>query len=136
MQICGLGCIIRNAKGHWIVGYNKSAHANGCLQAEIKALLEGLKTALDWGLFPLQIKTDSMEVILSIQQGNNLYANTINKCRLLMHQQKQVILQHEFRQGNKIAHQLAQMGIANARKKKRIFVDPPADVKILVEHVC
>lgn len=124
MQICGVGGVIRNTKGHWIVGYNKCTHANGCLQAEIKALLEGLKTAHEWGMFPLQIETNSTEVILLIQQGNNLYANTILKCRSLMHQQKQVILQQEFRQGNRIAHQLAHMGIANARKKKKVFCCP------------
>jgi len=134
MQKCGPGGVIKNAKGDWIVGYNKFAYANGCLQAEIKALQEGLKTAHEWGLFLLQIETDSTEVILSIQQGNNLYSNIIQKCRLLMHQQTHVTLQHEFRQGNKTAHQLAYMGIANTRKKKKVFVAPSGDVKFLVEH--
>nr|XP_016453263.1 PREDICTED: uncharacterized protein LOC107777689 [Nicotiana tabacum] len=95
IQICGLCGVIRNANGHWIVGYTKSAHARGSLHAEIKALLDGLKTSLNWGL--------------------------------LMLQQKQVIIQHEFRQGNKVAHQLAQMETADLRKKKKVFVDPPAE---------
>ncbi|XP_075080492.1 uncharacterized protein LOC142165992 [Nicotiana tabacum] len=63
LQKCGLGGVIRNANGHWIVGYAKSAHARGSLHSEIKALLAGLKTTLNWGMFPLQIETDSTEVV-------------------------------------------------------------------------
>ncbi|XP_075111177.1 uncharacterized protein LOC107777689 [Nicotiana tabacum] len=72
IQICGLCGVIRNANGHWIVGYTKSAHARGSLHAEIKALLDGLKTSLNWGLFPLQIETDSTEVVnASTEAGNH-----------------------------------------------------------------
>ncbi|XP_075076638.1 uncharacterized protein LOC142163266 [Nicotiana tabacum] len=56
MQIYGLGGVIRNANGHWIVGYTKSAHARGSLHAEIKALLDGLKTTLNWGCSLYKLK--------------------------------------------------------------------------------
>ncbi|XP_070004771.1 uncharacterized protein [Nicotiana sylvestris] len=101
--------VIRNANGHWIVGFEKPAHARGSLHAEIKALLVGLKTTYIWGMFPLQIETYSTEVIL-----------------LLMHQQKELIIQHEFRQGNKKAHQMAKKATADLMKEK-VFVEPPDD---------
>uniref|UniRef100_A0A1S3XQP1 RNase H type-1 domain-containing protein n=1 Tax=Nicotiana tabacum TaxID=4097 RepID=A0A1S3XQP1_TOBAC len=62
LQQCGLGGVIRNVNGHWIVGFAKPAHARGSLHVEIKALLAGLKTAHTWGMFPLQIETDSTKV--------------------------------------------------------------------------
>ncbi|XP_009796311.1 uncharacterized protein LOC142165418 [Nicotiana tabacum] len=132
LQNCGLGGVIRNANGHWIVGFANSAHARGSLHAKIKPLLAGLKTAHTWGMFPLQIETDLMEVILSIQKGNNFYAKLVNKYRLLMHQQKEVIIQHELRQGNKVAHQMEKKANVDLRKEK-VFVEPPDDVKNLVE---
>ncbi|XP_019224339.1 PREDICTED: uncharacterized protein LOC109206029 [Nicotiana attenuata] len=106
-QKCGLEGVFTNANGHWIVDFGEPSHASGSLEAEIKALLEGLKTAQEWGMFPLEIETDSVEVIQSIQQGNRLYDDIVNECRVLKHQQKEITLQHTFTQGNSIAHQMA-----------------------------
>ncbi|XP_070004941.1 uncharacterized protein [Nicotiana sylvestris] len=131
-QKYGLGGVFRNANGNWVVGFAKSSHASGSIQAEIEALLEGLKTAQAWGMFPLEIWTNSTEVIQSIQQGNRLYDDIVNECKLLMHQHKEITLQHAFRQWNNIAHQMEKK-VADITKEKKLFVEPPSYVKSLVE---
>ncbi|XP_075086060.1 uncharacterized protein LOC142168804 [Nicotiana tabacum] len=70
-QKCGLGGVFRNSNGSWVVGFAKSTHANGSLEAEIKALLEGLRTAQEWGMFPLEIETDSTEVVNTPREGSS-----------------------------------------------------------------
>ncbi|XP_019234422.1 PREDICTED: uncharacterized protein LOC109214912 [Nicotiana attenuata] len=69
-QKCGLRGIFRNTNGKWVVGFAKSTHANGSLEAEMKALKEELKTTKEWSLFPLEIETDSMEVVHAPAEGN------------------------------------------------------------------
>ncbi|XP_070029096.1 uncharacterized protein [Nicotiana sylvestris] len=105
-QKCGLGGTFRNTNGHWIVGFGKSSYASGSLEAELKALLEGLKMAKEWKLDPFAIESDSVEAIQSILQGNMLYDDIVNECRWLMHQQKETILRHTFKQGNNAAHHM------------------------------
>ncbi|XP_070022452.1 uncharacterized protein [Nicotiana sylvestris] len=142
---CGLGGVFVNATGSWIVGFVKLSHANCSLVAELKALQEGLRTAKEWNLLPLEIETDYLEVIQAIQVGNKLFNKIVNDCRSLMHQQK-VTLRHTFRQGNRIAHQLAKgvlerdnqaIGVAGGSKaekpSKKVFVVPPFDVIDFVE---
>ncbi|XP_070007280.1 uncharacterized protein [Nicotiana sylvestris] len=68
-QSCGLGGIFRNANGNWVVAFTKSAHVNGSLAAELKSLREGLRTAMDWNLFPLEIKTGCTEVVNAPTEG-------------------------------------------------------------------
>lgn len=68
-----------------MVGFTKSTHTNSSLEAELHALLEGLQTTQEWKLFSLKIETDSTEVIRYIYQGNRLYDDIVNACRLLMH---------------------------------------------------
>jgi len=143
---CGLGGVLRNATGSWVVGFAKLAHANGSLAAELKALREGLRTTKEWNLFPLEIETDCSEAIQAIQNGNKLFNKTVNDCRSLMHQQR-VTLQHTFRQGNMIAHQLAKrvlerdnqaQGLVGRSKAvkftKKVLVVPPFDVIDFVER--
>ncbi|XP_019235518.1 PREDICTED: uncharacterized protein LOC109215859, partial [Nicotiana attenuata] len=107
--------VFRNATGCWVVDFAKLAHANGSLAAELKALREGLRTANEWNLFPLEIETDCSEAIQAIQHGNKLLNKIVNDCRSLMHQQR-VTLQHTFRQGNRIAHTLAKEVLGRENK--------------------
>ncbi|XP_019241252.1 PREDICTED: uncharacterized protein LOC109221248 [Nicotiana attenuata] len=66
----GIGGIIRDTYGNWIVGFAKTTQATGSLHAEIKALMEGLKTTQEWGMFPLEIETDTTEVVHAPTEGD------------------------------------------------------------------
>ncbi|XP_075111744.1 uncharacterized protein LOC142181940 [Nicotiana tabacum] len=132
IQKCGLGGIFRDAKGHWIVGFGKPSYECGSLETEIKALLEGLKMAEEWRMYLLVIETDSVEVIQSILQGNRLYDDIVNECRSLMHQQKEIILQHTFRQGNSVAHHMTRKA-KDQFEGKKTFVEAPSYLKCFVE---
>ncbi|XP_019241530.1 PREDICTED: uncharacterized protein LOC109221507, partial [Nicotiana attenuata] len=71
-QKSGLGGVIRDTYGNWMVGFAKSTQASGSLQTEMKALIVRLKTAQEWGMFPLEIETDSKEVVHAPTEGNPL----------------------------------------------------------------
>lgn len=98
-----LGGVFRDNYGRWIVGFTKNIEAMGSLEAELKAIKEGLKIAHEWNLFPLQIESDCAEAIKAILHGNKSFDNIISYCRLLMHQRKVTLLQHTFRECNKVS---------------------------------
>ncbi|XP_070013603.1 uncharacterized protein [Nicotiana sylvestris] len=58
--------VFRDNNGHWIVGFTKNIEVIGSLEAELKAIKKGLKTAHKWNLFPLQIEIDYAEAIEAI----------------------------------------------------------------------
>ncbi|XP_016511761.1 uncharacterized protein LOC107828887 [Nicotiana tabacum] len=70
-QKYGLGGVFWNVNGHWIVGFGKLSYVSRSLEAEIKALLEGFKTAQEWGMRPLVIETDSVEVVNAPAEGDD-----------------------------------------------------------------
>lgn len=125
--------VFRNTQGHWVVGFTRSIHAKGSLEAEIRALLEELQIAHKWGLFLLEIETDCTEEIQAIHNGNWLFNDLINDCRLLMYQEKVMLLWHIFRQGIKAAHQLAKEAMVQAKGKK-VVVIPPDYVESFVNN--
>ncbi|KAF3629713.1 hypothetical protein FXO38_27542 [Capsicum annuum] len=60
--IGGIGGIIKNHQGNWVIGFSKGFHHATNNQMELLALLEGLKLVEDQKLFPLEINVDSLEV--------------------------------------------------------------------------
>lgn len=131
-QKSGLRGTFINSKGHWIVGFGKLSYASGSLEAELKAMLEGLKMAKEWNLYPLEIESDFVEAIQSIFQGNMVYDDIVNACRWLMHKQKEIILRHTFRWGENAAHHMEKKA-KEEREGMKIFVEGPSYVKCFVE---
>ncbi|XP_019258895.1 PREDICTED: uncharacterized protein LOC109237091 [Nicotiana attenuata] len=103
----GIGGAFRNNKGRWILGYQKMDKAISPLHAELQAIHEGMKIAIQYNLFPLEIETDSTDAIHALNNDHLVMANIIHACRLLMLQRKDLSLRHNFREGNQVAHLLA-----------------------------
>lgn len=67
----------------------------------------GLQLACALQLSPLEIETDSTDVLLGLEHGYPTYNLIICECRRLMHQMEQVVVRHTFRQANQVSHGLA-----------------------------
>ncbi|XP_019235877.1 PREDICTED: uncharacterized protein LOC109216198 [Nicotiana attenuata] len=113
----GIGGSFRNRNGDWILGYQKMTHAASPLHAELFALLEGLKIALDFKDTNMEIETDSTDVVKLLYEEGTNFQNVILECRWLMHRLKLPVLKHSFREGNEVAHRLA----------KEALKKPPSD---------
>lgn len=103
----GIGGVIRNEKGDWLIGFASKISVKNPVQAELMALYEGLCIANNRKLYPLEIETDATQVITFIRDGCKTYDSIINCCMLLLAQMGTVEMHHFFRQGNEVAHKLA-----------------------------
>ncbi|XP_047257915.1 uncharacterized protein LOC124890089 [Capsicum annuum] len=117
----GIGGIIRNGRGDWIIGFSKSfTHATNNLM-EMCALKKGLELVIEHNLRPLEI---NMKIIL--QKGNLLYDPLINHCRSTLRSLGGPTVQHSFREQNRVADMMAEMGATlNFFDKTHVFVTPP-----------
>ncbi|XP_019259064.1 PREDICTED: uncharacterized protein LOC109237239 [Nicotiana attenuata] len=125
----GIGGIFRDNTGKWILGFQKFCHSLFPLHTELQALYEGLQMAHKFNLFSLEIETDSTDVINAINNGHTSLSNLIHPCRLLMHQEKGLLVRHNFREGNAIADSLAKEAKNQEKKympeKTKLFTAPP-----------
>lgn len=79
----------------------------GSLQ-KLLALQAGVKLATDNGYYPIEVETDSTKVIQTLSTNHETFNDVIHSCRLLMPQkEEEMVIRHNFRQGNMVAHMLA-----------------------------
>ncbi|OIT21097.1 hypothetical protein A4A49_65458, partial [Nicotiana attenuata] len=108
----------------WIAGLQHHCPAISSLQTELEALKEGLNVAMAKGFTPLIIETDVTEVIKALQCGCESHDKIVCFCRWLMFQLKQPSIQHNVREGNKVAHKLAKEAL-NLLKEHLLLERPP-----------
>ncbi|OIT27443.1 putative ribonuclease h protein, partial [Nicotiana attenuata] len=105
--IGGAGGILRNHNGSWMLGYMENIPYTSTLGAEFRALLRGLQLAEQNKFLPLQIDTDSSEIIGMLAEGNLIFDPLICECRLLIQRMGSVVVRHSFREQNRVADALA-----------------------------
>lgn len=82
---------------------------------ELEALCYGLKLAVAYHFTNLQIETDSTFIPSLIKTANSPpYNALISKCRYWLKRLGNPLILHNFREGNKITHELAQYGVRQA----------------------
>ena len=57
------GGVIRNSEGHWLMGFCKSLGVHSVIEAELIAILLGLKLAYQMGLQKILLYSDSLDVV-------------------------------------------------------------------------
>lgn len=126
----GIGGVIRNSNGDWVVvGYWKNTYALNHIHMELIALQQGLQLAAELHHWPLEVETDSTEVIQLLEQHHPIYQSLINSCRCLLKRLGNLLVRHSFRQANTIAHLLAKEGPKQAvRNQLSVMVSPPTSV--------
>nr|XP_016497066.1 PREDICTED: uncharacterized protein LOC107815928 [Nicotiana tabacum] len=103
----GLGGVFRSSNGTWVAGFQNNTHAANALQAETLAIQEGLKLAMDLNLFPLQIESYATEAVKLLLSESNVSNPIFLYYRSFILQGREMLIRHNFRQGNATAHLLA-----------------------------
>ncbi|OIT05141.1 putative ribonuclease h protein [Nicotiana attenuata] len=111
----GIGGVFRDSTGNWILGFTKTTTGPSPLYIELEALCYGLQLAVTYKFTNFQIETDSASIPSLIESKfSPLYNTLISKCRYWLKMLGNPPILHNFREGNKIAHELAQHGIQQA----------------------
>ncbi|KAK4713627.1 hypothetical protein R3W88_019534 [Solanum pinnatisectum] len=109
-RLGGIGGVIRNHNGDWIIGFiSREAHVDPVL-AEIRTLKQGLLMAINHNLKPLDINTDSSQLITYLNHHNYHYSNLTLECRSLMVKLGATTPTHIFREQNQLADKLSKEG--------------------------
>ncbi|XP_019232545.1 PREDICTED: uncharacterized protein LOC109213230 [Nicotiana attenuata] len=102
----GLGGVFGNSIGTWVAGFQKYIYTSNALQAEILAIQEGLKLAMDLNLFPLEIESDETKAVKLLTLEPNFSNPTALYCRSLMLREREMFIRHSSRHGNATAYLL------------------------------
>ncbi|WMV34275.1 hypothetical protein MTR67_027660 [Solanum verrucosum] len=70
------------------------------MKAELIALLQGIRIALERGLVPLEVNVDCKEIITLIQGEHPTYENILTDCRDLLQILGNPPIHHDFRETN------------------------------------
>ena len=111
--LAGGGGIIRNHVGDWVGGFSRAIGVITSIQAELRALKDGLKLAIDLGILNVEIKMDSLvavELVKSITTPNAFLSTIVADCRFLIERFELCSLKHIFRETNDCANLLAKAG--------------------------
>ena len=113
LGLAGGGGVIRNHVGDWVGGFSRAIGITTSVQAELRALKDGLNLAIDLGILNLEIEMDSLvavECINSITTPNVFLSTIVSDCRSLMEGFEMCSLKHIFREANGCADLLAKSG--------------------------
>ncbi|MCD7454077.1 hypothetical protein HAX54_023438 [Datura stramonium] len=106
-QIGGIRRIIRDFQGCWEVGFSNISKATNHTAAKFEALEIGLHLALSFNFFPLEVETDSIEVLQNLDYPHLIFNSMVDSCRLLLKKLRNSPLRHSFQEANKVADFLA-----------------------------
>uniref|UniRef100_A0A2N9FRW2 RNase H type-1 domain-containing protein n=1 Tax=Fagus sylvatica TaxID=28930 RepID=A0A2N9FRW2_FAGSY len=109
----GGGGVIRDHVGDWVGGFSRAIGVTTSVQAELRALKDGLNLAIDLGILHLEIEMDSLvavELVKSITTPNAFLSTIVFDCRSLMERFEICSLKHIFREVNGCADLLAKAG--------------------------
>jgi ribonuclease HI len=112
-SLAGGGGVIRNHVGDWVGGFSRAIGVTTSVQAELRALKDGLNLAIDLGILNLEIEMDSLvavELVNSIATLNAFLSTIVTDCRSLMEGFESCSLKHIFREANGCADLLAKSG--------------------------
>ncbi|MBA0609291.1 hypothetical protein Godav_021368, partial [Gossypium davidsonii] len=118
------GGILRDHNGRWIIGFTRYLGNCVVLDSELWGIKDGLKLTLDWRFERVLIKTDSLEVVNIIQDGDRENSNSalvrrIHSLNLLC----QWSIQHVPQKENKIVDNIVKT-VSDKRTELRLIEDP------------
>ena len=130
--LAGGGGVIRDSSGSWLGGFSRHLGHNTSVQAELRALKDGLILAIDLVIPYLIVEMDSLvavNLVSSLSTINVFLSSLVNDCRLLLEKFHQVSIKHIYREANKCADILAKDGCSMLGDLDfSLFSSPPAHV--------
>lgn len=105
LNLDGIGGMIRNHLGDWIIGFSGNKPRSTPMAAELEALIQGLQIAIQFNLTPLKVELDAKEVITMLDNDNIIYNNMLFDCRQwhLLQQLHSPQIQHAYGEQNRLA---------------------------------
>jgi ribonuclease HI len=113
--LAGGGGVIRNHLGEWVGGFSRTIGFTTSVQAELRALKDGLLLAIDFEILNLEIEMDSLvavDLINSSTTSNAFLSIIVADCRYLLKRFELWSLRHIFREANGCADLSAKAGCA------------------------
>ncbi|MBA0562559.1 hypothetical protein Golob_007594, partial [Gossypium lobatum] len=119
------GGVVRNQKGKWIIGYNRFLGSCSLFKAELWGILDGLNLLIDCGLDNVMIHSNSIEVVMAIQESSIGGSNTalIRRILQLLSQTSHWNIYNIPREENQEADNLARLA-HSGRQGLRMFGKP------------
>jgi ribonuclease HI len=131
----GCGGVIRDNNGSWIDGFAKALGDTTAYMAELWGIYEGLKLAYHKGVKNLELRTDSAVLANSLQdrkKGSVMGCVLMRKIRTLLDGPWEIRIIHVYREANRCADMLANMG-SEGTSGIVYFANPPSRVVQLVD---
>ncbi|XP_075098508.1 uncharacterized protein LOC142175508 [Nicotiana tabacum] len=130
----GIERVFRNSSGKWIMGFTKYCYITCSLQAELLALEQGLKLAVEMPYTVIEIESDSTDIIKMLMDENASTNACLLNYRSLMHRLKSTVIRHNFREGNVVADCLAKEVVKDFKLDKCYHLArPPLFVEAILE---
>ena len=111
--LAGGGGIIRDAFGNWVIGFSSSFDFTSSIMAELSALRHGLVMAKNIGVAKIVVELDAkiaVNLITNMSKTKKSMKSIVMECKNLLQQFQEYIVQHNYREGNRVADVLAKMG--------------------------
>ncbi|KAF7824839.1 ribonuclease H [Senna tora] len=109
----GIGGLIRDSDGEWIIGFTASIGFNKILYAELLAIKYGLELAWERQCPKVICESDSTDAIQLVEWAKievHMYGSLIGEIRELLERNWEARLIHTLREGNQCADYLAKLG--------------------------
>uniref|UniRef100_A0A2N9FT32 CCHC-type domain-containing protein n=1 Tax=Fagus sylvatica TaxID=28930 RepID=A0A2N9FT32_FAGSY len=113
LGLAGGGGVIQDYLGNWVGVFSRSIGITSSVQAELRALKDGLQLALDLEIPNLEIEMDSavaVKLLHSTNSSNAFLSSIVNDCRYLLERFEAYTLKHIYREANGCADTLAKAG--------------------------
>lgn len=106
----GIGCVVRDARGHWLIGEARRLGWVKPLTAELCAIYFGLRLVRQNNFSSDVLESDSLEAVNLILGSDKCSIEDkpiIQSCKDLLSQAWKVEIKHVFREANKVPDWLA-----------------------------
>ncbi|MCI08973.1 ribonuclease H protein, partial [Trifolium medium] len=111
----GCGGILRGSEGEWLGGFAKFIGKGNAYIAKLWGVLEVLLLARRLNFKAVELHVDSLVVIKTISEdgrGSRIRSVLVKKIRQLIQLDWEVVVHHAYRESNKCADALANIGCA------------------------
>ena len=129
------GGLIRDEFGNWVIGFSRKIGRTDSFVVELWALRYGLQLCCQLNACAILIELDAKSLVDAL--NNSSYCNPVispplDDCMLLIDQTPQVRIKHTYREANKCADRLANLGLFQS-VNFLFHSDPPIELIPLIE---
>ncbi|KAL0004154.1 hypothetical protein SO802_011715 [Lithocarpus litseifolius] len=129
------GGLIRDEGGNWVAGFSRKIGRTDSFVAEIWALRDGLQLCQQMSARAVMIELDAkslVDVLNNSSYYNAVISPLLDDCKFLISQIPQVHVRHTYREANKCADRLANLGLSQSLDYI-IHSNPPLELIPLFE---